>query len=142
MIKFFLDNFQILATHLSQYGETKVLEMKIDLVPGAIPYKYRVRPLNQKDNLQQEDETKSNGTFSESLSVAIGTCKEEGWEVKVGHSTDLRELNMQTVKDSYPLTNIQDILHSLQGATVFSSLDACGVERAQHLSAPLSHFNT
>ena len=39
---------------------------------------------------------------------------------------DLRELNKQTVKDSYPLTNIQEILHSLQGATVFSSLDACG----------------
>ena len=40
--------------------------------------------------------------------------------------TDLRELNKKTVKDSYPLTNILEILHSLQGATVFSSLDACG----------------
>ena len=40
--------------------------------------------------------------------------------------TDLRELNKQTVKDSYLLTNIQEILHSLQGGTVFSSLDACG----------------
>ena len=44
--------------------------------------------------------------------------------------TDLRELNKQTVKDSYPLTNIQEILHSLQGATVFSSLDACGAYHA------------
>ena len=33
--------------------------------------------------------------------------------------TDLRELNKQTIKDSYPLTNIQEILHSLQGATCF-----------------------
>ena len=32
--------------------------------------------------------------------------------------TDLRDLNKQTVKDSYLITNIQ-------GATVFSSLDAC-----------------
>ena len=39
--------------------------------------------------------------------------------------TNLRELNKQTIKDSYPLTNIQEVLHSLQGATVFSSLDAC-----------------
>ena len=38
---------------------------------------------------------------------------------------DLRELNKQTVKDSYPHKNIQDILQSMQGATVFSSLDAC-----------------
>ena len=43
--------------------------------------------------------------------------------------TDLRELNKPTIKDSYPLMNIQEILHSLQGATVFSSLDAC---RAYH----------
>ena len=39
VIKLFLDNFEVLATHPSQYRETKVLEMKIDLVPGAIPYK-------------------------------------------------------------------------------------------------------
>ena len=43
--------------------------------------------------------------------------------------TDLRELNKQTVKYRYPLTNIQEILHSLQEATVFSSLNAC---RAYH----------
>ena len=53
VIKLFLDNFEVLATHLSQYGETEVLEMKIDLVPGAIPYKFRLRPLypDQKENL-------------------------------------------------------------------------------------------
>ena len=53
VIKLFLDNFEVLATHPSQYGETKVLEMKMDLVPGAIPYKSHVRPLNpdQKENL-------------------------------------------------------------------------------------------
>ena len=40
--------------------------------------------------------------------------------------TDLRELNKQMVKDSYLLTIIQEILHSLRGATVFSYMDACG----------------
>ena len=42
--------------HPSQYGETKVLEMKIDLVLGAIPCKSRVRPLNpdQKENLRDQ----------------------------------------------------------------------------------------
>ena len=44
--------------------------------------------------------------------------------------TDLRELNKQTVKNSYPLTNIQEILHSLQGAKVFSSQDTCGAYHA------------
>ena len=46
VIKLFLDNFKVLATHPSQYGETNVLEMKIDLIPGAVPYKSRVKPLN------------------------------------------------------------------------------------------------
>ena len=37
VIKLFLDNFEVLAMHPSQYGETNVLEMKIDLIPGAVP---------------------------------------------------------------------------------------------------------
>ena len=50
----FLDNFKVLAMHPSQYGETEVLEIKI--VPGAIPYKSRVRSfiLDQKDNLHDQ----------------------------------------------------------------------------------------
>ena len=36
VIKLFLDNFEVLATHPSQYGETEVLEMKINLVTGSI----------------------------------------------------------------------------------------------------------
>ena len=46
VIKLFLVNFKVLAIHPSQYGKTKVLKMKIDLVPGGIPYKSRVRLLN------------------------------------------------------------------------------------------------
>ena len=48
VIKFFLDNFEVLATYPSQYGETNVLEMKIDLIPRAVPYKSRVRPSESK----------------------------------------------------------------------------------------------
>ena len=57
--------------HPSQYGETKVLEMKIDLVPGAIPYKSQLRLLNpdQKDNLcDQIDEWLEQGVIDPSLS--------------------------------------------------------------------------
>ena len=32
VIKLLLDHFEVLATHPSQYGETEVLEMKIDIV--------------------------------------------------------------------------------------------------------------
>ena len=55
MIKLFVE---VLATHPSQYGETEVLQMKIDLIPGSIPYKSRVRLLNpdQKDNMKKQIE--------------------------------------------------------------------------------------
>ena len=46
VIKLFVDNFEVLATHSSQYGGTEVLQMKIDLVPGLILYKSQVRLLN------------------------------------------------------------------------------------------------
>ena len=54
--KLFLDKFEVLATHPSQYGETDVLEMKIDLIPGVALYKSRVRLLNpdQKRNLRDQ----------------------------------------------------------------------------------------
>ena len=71
MIKLFLDNFEVLATDPSQYGETKVLEMKINLVPGAILYKSRVRPLNsdQKENLRDQiDEWLEPGVIEPSIS--------------------------------------------------------------------------
>ena len=56
MIKLFLDNLKVLGMHPSQYCETEGLEMKVDLGPGAIPFMFRVRPLNpdQKDNLQTQ----------------------------------------------------------------------------------------
>ena len=66
---------------------------------------------------------KSDRTYSESLGITTSTGEEERQKDKM--VTDLRELNKQTVKDSYPFTNIQEILHSLQGTTLFSSLDAC-----------------
>ena len=40
--------------------------------------------------------------------------------------TDLRQLNDVTIKDAYPLTNIQENLQKLKGAKIFTSIDACG----------------
>ena len=129
-MKLYLGNYKVLAMHPSQYGETEVLELKINLVPGAIQYKSQVRPVNpdQKDNLRDQiDEWLEQGVIQPSVSpwasLLIPVKNKDG---RTRWVTDLRELYKQMVKDSYPLTNIQEILHSLQGATVFSSLDACG----------------
>ena len=137
----FLDNFEVLATHFSQYGETEVLEMKIDLVPGPILYKSQVRLLNpdQNENLRdQTDEWLEQGVIEPSISPwalpLVPLKKKDGWTRWV---KDLRELNKQRVK--YP--NIQEILLSLQGATVFSSLDACEVYHAVRIE-PVSRACT
>ena len=117
MIKFFVENFEFLATHLSQYGETKVLQMKINLILGAIPYKSRVRPLNpdQKDNLRKQiDVWLEQGVIEPLVSLRgshLVPVKKK--DRRTRWVTKLRELNKQTFKDSYPLTNIQEILHSL-----------------------------
>ena len=66
------------------------------------------------------------------MSPLVPVKKKDGWTRWV---TDLREVNKQTVKDSYLLTNIQEILLSLQGATVFSSLDACGAYHAVRIES-------
>ena len=76
VIKLFLDNFEVLAMHLNQYGETDVLEMKIDLIPGAVPYKSRVRPLNpdQGGNLRDQlDKWMDQGEIEENIMI-ISIC--------------------------------------------------------------------
>ena len=111
-----------------------MLEMIIVLVPGAIPYKSQVRLLNpdQEENLREQiDEWLEQGVIEPSVSPwaspLIPVKKKDG---RTRWVTNLRELNKQTVKDSYPLTNIQVRLHSLKGTRVFSSLDAFGAYHA------------
>ena len=123
VIKLFLDNFEVLAMHPDQYGKTEVLEMRIDLVLGAIPYKSIVRPLNgdQKENLQiQIDEWLEQGVIEPSVSpwvLPLVLVKKK--ERRTRWVTDLKELNKQTIKDSYSLTNIHEILQSARCYSVF-----------------------
>ena len=106
----------------------------MDLVLGAIPFKSRVRLLNldQKENLQtQIAKWLEQGVIEPSVSPwASPLVPVKKKNKRLSWLTYLRDLNKQTIKESYPLMNIQEILHSLQGDTVFSSLDACGAYHA------------
>ena len=62
--------------------------------------------------------------------------------------TDLRKLNDVTIKDAYPLTNIQENLQKLKGAQIFT-IDACGAyhaiqieEESRDCTAFISPFGT
>jgi len=53
VIKLFLDNFSFTSYH---YGKTDILELRIELEPGVVPKRSKVRPLNpnQRENLQEQ----------------------------------------------------------------------------------------
>ena len=71
---------------------------------------------------------RSHRTFNDSLGVTTSTREEEGRVDKVGHSPE--RAGQEESQEQLPPHKNQEILHSLQGATVFSSLDACGAYQA------------
>ena len=91
LIKNVLENFDVLAMHPSQFGETEV-------------YKFRVRPFNsdQKENLWDQIDEWSDGTFSESLGVPFLTPEEEGWMDEMGHRSErVEQANCQGPFNEY-----------------------------------------
>jgi len=55
IVKLFLENFSTLALHPNYYGKTDLLQLQIELQPGAVPKRSKVRPLNpdQRANLKE-----------------------------------------------------------------------------------------
>ena len=124
VIKLFMENFSALALHPNH--KTDILELKIELEPGAEPKRSKVRLLNP-------DESKPERTVRFSwIQQGIIEPLNSPWawplvlvKNKDGRSrwvTDQRLLNDITIKDAYPLTKIQE---NLKGAKIFTSIDAC-----------------
>ena len=58
---------------------------------------------------------------------------------------DYRQLNSVTIKDAYPLLNINENLDKLQGSKIFSTLDATGAYHTIHVkdeAKPMLAFTT
>ena len=99
-----------------------------------MPKRSGVRPLNpdQRSDLKNQiDDWIHEGVIEPSNSPwespLVPVKKKDG---RTRWVTDLIGLNSQTVKDAYPLANIQENLQKLKGAMVFSSLDAAGAYHA------------
>ena len=78
--------------------------------------------MDQKRNLKNQiDEWIEQGVIEPAnspwASPLVPVKKKDG---RMRWVTDLRLLNSATVKDAYPLTNIQENLQKLQGATIFT----------------------
>lgn len=126
----FVENFDAVAISDTDYGETDLIKFKINLEKDARVIKHKVKPLNpdQLDNLEKQIKAwKDTGVIEPAVSPwgfrLVPVLKKNG---KTRWCVDYRELNAQTIKDSYPLTNIQGNLEKLSGAKIFSTLDSCG----------------
>lgn len=106
---------------------TSLIEHCIRLVPDAQPIKQHVRPVSapiRQDLHEQLDELIKQGVVEKSESPwcsPLVLLKKKDGSYRMCH--DARKLNSLTVKDSYPLPNIQATLDMLRGASYISSID-------------------
>ena len=92
----------------------------MELQPGAVPKRSKVRPLNpdQCANLNEQVDEWIKQVIIETAnspwaSPLVPVKKKDG---RTRWVTDLRLLNDATIKDAYPLTNIQENSQKLKGA--------------------------
>ena len=125
-----LEYWDTISKSKTDYGKTSLMELNIDLIPGAKPFKghNRVMNPNQEEDLQKQMEAwyredvieDSNSPWGAPL---IPAMKKDG---RIRWCVDFRQLNQCTVKDSYPLPLIQGNLQKLGRSQIFSTLDGTG----------------
>ena len=132
-----------------QIGTTDLVEFEVELQEGARPVRQKLRPLNpaQRDSLRKQLDTWTKEdvieeTNSPWASPLVPVRKKDGttrWAV------DYRAVNSVTVADSFPLPSIEENLEKLQGATIFSCVDAASAYNTipvQQKSRPYLAFLT
>ena len=117
----------IFSTKDEPLGKTDVVKHEIQTVGSPIKVPYRRIPAGLRDEaIQEEERMKKLGVIEPSESPwaapVVLVRKKDG---TLRYCIDYRRLNQVTVKDSYPLPNMQDCLDSLDGARYFSSIDLC-----------------
>ena len=131
IIEIFMQNFDAVSVNDSDFGDTRLCKYTIDLIPGTKPIRSKLRPLNpiqEKDLQRQIDAWLEAEVIEPSTSPwasALVPVKKKGSE-KLRWAVDYRRLNEVTIKDAYPLANIDCNLHKLATAEVFSTLDSAG----------------
>ena len=103
------------------------VEFVIDLEPGTEPVckrPYKLGPKELKELKKQLDEQERLGLIRSSSSPwgcgVLFVQKKDGTDRLC---VDYRPLNKKTIKNKYPLPNINELFEQLKGAKVFSKLD-------------------
>nr|GEV21117.1 reverse transcriptase domain-containing protein [Tanacetum cinerariifolium] len=103
------------------------VEFQIDLIPRATPVArapYRLVPSEMKELSEQLQELSDKGFIRPSSSpwgapVLFVKKKDGSFRMCI----DYRELNKLTVKNRYPLLQIDDLFDQLQGSSIYSKID-------------------
>ena len=127
-MKLLLKHASIFAVDGS-FGRTSLLEHHIETTPGP-PIRCKSRPFNPvlEDNLRtQLEEWLKHDVIEPSTSPwsfpLVPIPKKNG---KMRWCVDYRRLNARTVKDAFPLPNIEDTLSRLAHSKIFSAIDGSG----------------
>ena len=105
----------------------RAIDHRIELEPGSLPVGrpvYRMSPTELDEVKRQLDELLSKGFIRPSVSpygAPILFVKKKDGSMRM--CIDYRALNKTTIKNSYSLPRIDDLLDQLHGATVFSKID-------------------
>ena len=139
VIQAFMCNLKALARNSHDFGRTDLPRMHIAIKPGSAPVRAKVHPLNplQEADLARQiaDWTKSGviePSNAEWASGLVPVAKKGTNELR--WCCDFRKLNEITIKDQYPLPNIQATLNKLAGSKIFSTWDSKGAYHSIELS--------
>uniref|UniRef100_A0A3Q1EKL9 Gypsy retrotransposon integrase-like protein 1 n=1 Tax=Acanthochromis polyacanthus TaxID=80966 RepID=A0A3Q1EKL9_9TELE len=108
------------------FGRTDKVKHHIKL-NDETPFKHRARPIHPQDIeavRQHLRDLLEAGVIRESespFSSPIVVVRKKNGDIRL--CIDYRKLNMQTVKDAYPLPNLEESLSALSGSKWFSVLD-------------------
>ena len=126
-----LANFDCVSVNDSDFGRTSLMTFHIELKPESEPVNQKVRPLNPKqeaDLRRQLDDWLTADIIEPSSSPfasALVPVAKKGTD-KIRWCIDYRALNALTVRDRYPLPNIENNLYKLSKANVYTSIDSAG----------------
>ncbi len=102
-------------------------DLKINLIPGSIPptrAPYRMSTVELEELKTQLDKLLENGFVKPSLSpygAPVLFVRKKTGELRM--CIDYRALNKVTIKNSYGLPRVQELLDQIRGAKYFSTLD-------------------
>ena len=122
------DHMDIFRTSFSSGPGAKLPPLKIELLPEAKPVKVKIRKYSQEQQKFLKDFVEK--LVAHGLVYANPTSKwacapllvpKEGGPFRF--TTDIRPVNLYTIKHHYPMPNLENEFTKLQGSTVYANFD-------------------